>query len=86
MEDPAGLRRPELGTSGVERREEQPFGVMVEIGSKEKERGGQPFGKEQFQLCVEGVPPSSLFIGEGEGSHLGGGGSPKGCALGFPLP
>ena len=48
VDDPAGLRRPELGATGVERREEQPFGTMVEIGSKEKGRGGQPFGKEQF--------------------------------------
>src|ERR1041385_6879932 len=35
--DPAGLRRPELGASGVERREEQTFG-RVEIGSNERER------------------------------------------------
>ena len=33
VEDPAGLRRPELGTSGVDRREEQHFEVD-EIGSK----------------------------------------------------
>ena len=46
---PTGLRRPELGTTGVERREEQPFGAMVEIGSNERGRErGQPFGKEQF--------------------------------------
>ena len=45
VDDPAGLRRPELGTTGVERREEQPFGVMVEIRSKEKERGGSPSAK-----------------------------------------
>ena len=38
VDDPAGLRRPELGATGVERREEQPFGAMVEIGSKERER------------------------------------------------
>ena len=37
LEDPAGLRRPELGTSGVERREEQHFEAM-EIGSNERER------------------------------------------------
>ena len=40
VEDPARLRRPELGTSGVERREEQPFGFMVEIGYNEREREG----------------------------------------------
>src|SRR3954463_3931517 len=33
VDDQAGLRRPELGATGVERREEQPFGVIVEIGS-----------------------------------------------------
>src|SRR3954469_13527200 len=37
VEDPAGLRRPEHGTSGIERREEQHFETM-EIGSKERER------------------------------------------------
>src|ERR1041385_8568453 len=31
VEDLAGLRRPELGTSGVERREEQPSRAMEEI-------------------------------------------------------
>ena len=40
VDDPAGLRLPELGATGVERREEQPFEGMVEIGSKEKEREG----------------------------------------------
>ena len=39
MEDPAGLRRPELGASGIERREEQHFEAM-EIGSNERERAG----------------------------------------------
>ena len=34
VDDPA-----ELGATGVERREEQPFGV-VEIGSNEREREG----------------------------------------------
>src|SRR4051812_15348184 len=55
VDDPTGLHRPELGATGVERREEQPFRVMVDIGSREKEREGQPFGKEQSELCVEGV-------------------------------
>ena len=39
MEDPTGLRRPELGASRVERREEQHFEAM-EIGSNEREREG----------------------------------------------
>ena len=39
VDDPAGLCRPELGAIGVERREEQPFGVD-EIGSNEREREG----------------------------------------------
>src|SRR3954467_15009619 len=42
VEDPAGLRRPELGTYGIERREEQHFKTM-EIGSKEREREGAAF-------------------------------------------
>src|ERR1043165_8515722 len=67
IDDPAGLRRPELGATGVERREEQPFGIMVEIGSNEREREGQPFGREQSELYVEGVPPPPIFIGEGGG-------------------
>ena len=33
VEDPAGLRRPELGAYGLERREEQTFGAMEEIRS-----------------------------------------------------
>ena len=44
VEDPAGLRRPELGTSGVERREEQHF-VAMEIRSKEREREGAALGQ-----------------------------------------
>ena len=44
VDDPAGLRRRELGVTGVERREDQPFGVD-EIRSNERERErGQPFG------------------------------------------
>ena len=51
MEDPAGLRRPELGASGVERREEQHFEAM-EIGSNEREREGAALrGREQLLLC-----------------------------------
>ena len=46
VDDPAGLRRPELGATGVERREEQPFGAMEEIVStRERERGGSPLAK-----------------------------------------
>ena len=40
VDDLVGLRCPELGAAGVERREEQPFGVMVEIESNEREREG----------------------------------------------
>ena len=39
VDDLAGLHRPVLGATGVERREEQPFGVD-EIGSNEREREG----------------------------------------------
>ena len=77
MEDPAGLRRPELGTSGIERREEQNFKAMEEIGSTRERGRGQPFGRKN-NFCVEGVPPPPLFIG-------GGGGEPpleEGAALG----
>ena len=57
VEDPVGLRRPELGTFGIERREEQHFETR-EIGSKKREREGAALrGREQFLLCVEGVPP-----------------------------
>src|ERR1041385_134551 len=40
VDDPAGLRRPELGATRVERREEQPFGDMAVFRSKDKEREG----------------------------------------------
>ena len=51
VEDPAGLRRPELGASGVERREEQHFEAM-EIRSNEREREGAALrGREQLLLC-----------------------------------
>ena len=51
VEDPAGLRRPELGTSGIERREEQHFETM-EIGSKEREREGAALrGRKNNFLC-----------------------------------
>src|SRR3954469_6255512 len=39
VDDPVGLRRPELGSTGLERRDEQPFGVDG-IGSNEMEREG----------------------------------------------
>ena len=56
VEDPVGLRCPELGTSGIERREEQHFGAM-EIGSNEREREGADLqGREQFLLCMKGCP------------------------------
>src|SRR4051812_6834552 len=56
VDDPAGLRRPELGATGVERREEQPFGVD-EIGSNEREREGAALQGRSNLNCVEGVPP-----------------------------
>jgi hypothetical protein len=40
--DPAGLRRPELGAAGVERRKEQPFGVRWSLDLMEKREEGQP--------------------------------------------
>ena len=40
--DPAGLRRPELGAAGVERRKEQPFGIRWNLGLMEKREEGQP--------------------------------------------
>src|SRR4051812_33112643 len=39
VDDPAGLRRLELGSTGVERREEHTFWVD-EIGSNERDREG----------------------------------------------
>src|ERR1043165_5075419 len=80
-----------------ERREEQQFESMVEIRSNlmRGRRRGQPFGKEQFLLCVKRVPPPPLFIGGGggqppwrRGQPLGGRprvSSLDGGALGFPL-
>ena len=56
VDDPAGLRRPELSTTGVERREEQPFRVD-EIGSNEREREGcSPSGKNNYNLVLKGCP------------------------------
>ena len=53
--DPAGLRRPELGATGVERREEQPFGVWWCIRFKEKE-GGAALRQGNNLLCPWGCP------------------------------
>ena len=78
LDDPAGLRRPELGATGVERREEQPFGAMVEIGSKGKERGGSPSAKNNSNCVLKGCPHLSIYRGGGgvatleEGAALGG--------------
>src|ERR1044071_7264612 len=56
VEDPAGLRRPELGTPGIERREEQQF-ESREIGStREGERGGSPSGRSNLKFCLKGCP------------------------------
>ena len=46
VEDPAGLHRPDLSTSGVERREDQHFKAMEEIGSTRERGRGQPFGRK----------------------------------------
>ena len=40
--DPAGLRHPELGPAGVERREDRPFGVRWSLDLMEKREEGQP--------------------------------------------
>ena len=57
VEDPAGLRRPELGDSGVKRREEQQFESM-EIGStREGERGGSPGARLASQVHLLGGAP-----------------------------
>src|ERR1041385_4755605 len=44
VEDPAGLRCPEFGASGVERREEQHFEIWW-ISDLQERREGQPRGK-----------------------------------------
>ena len=75
--DPAGLRRPELGAAGVERREEQPFGVRWRLDLMEK-REGQPRGKTILTSShIGGCPFSSIYRWEG-GGHLGGGAALKG--------
>src|ERR1044071_8029322 len=60
VEDPAGLRRPELGAPGVERREEQHFEIWWR--SDLQERGeGQPKGKTILtSSSVGGCPFSSI--------------------------
>src|ERR1044071_2264218 len=56
VEDPAGLRRPDLGASAVERREEQHFEAM-EIGSNEREKEGAALReKNNFYYCMKGCP------------------------------
>src|ERR1044072_1639649 len=68
VEDPAGLRRPELGASGVERREGEQFESM-EIGStREGERGGCPRARSNLNCASRGVPPSSIYRGMGRGA------------------
>ena len=54
VDDPAGLRHPELGATGEERMEEQHFGVD-EIGSNEREREGAALrGENNLKLCLKG--------------------------------
>jgi hypothetical protein len=56
VDDPAGLRRPELGATGVERMEEQHFGVD-EIGSNEREREGAALrGRNNLNCVLKGCP------------------------------
>src|ERR1041385_7091014 len=55
VEDPAGLRRPELGASGVERREEQHFEIWWRSDLQER-REGQPRGKTILTSSCVGVP------------------------------
>ena len=79
VEDPAGLRRPELGASGVERREEQHFKAMEEIGStREGERGGSPLGRSNLNCVLRGAPTSSIYRRRGRGATL-----EEGAALGL---
>jgi hypothetical protein len=40
--DPAWLHRPHLGAAGIERREEDPFGVRWILDLMEKREEGQP--------------------------------------------
>ena len=55
VDDPAGLRRPELGATGVERREEQPFGVD-DIGSNEREREEAALRERTISVVLKGCP------------------------------
>src|SRR3954468_10660942 len=65
VDDPAGLRRPELGATGVEKREEQPFGVD-HIGSNERDREGADLrGRTTSILSRRGAPTSSIYRGRG---------------------
>ena len=70
VEDPAGLHHPELGTSGIERREEQHFEAM-EIRSNEREREGAALGRRSNLNCVSrGAPTCSIYRGRGRGANL----------------
>ena len=82
--DPAGLRHPELGAAGVERREEQPFGVRWRLDLMEKEIGGAALRQRlSCETCTwGGAPPHLYIVGRGR-HHLAQGGSPQGGALGF---
>ena len=78
MEDLAGLHRPELSTSGVERREEQHFEAM-EIGSNEREREGAALrGRSNLNCASRGAPTSSIYRGMGRRAIL-----EEGAALGL---
>src|ERR1041384_5825793 len=78
VEDPAGLRHPELGASGVERREEQHFKAM-EIGSNEREREGAALrGRSNLNCASRGASTSSIYRGMGRRAIL-----EEGAALGL---
>src|ERR1044072_7862836 len=62
VEDPAGLRRPALGTSGGERRGGHHLEAM-EIASNERQREGAALRGRSNLNCASRVPPPPLFIG-----------------------
>ena len=78
VDDPAGLHRPEPGTTGVERREEQPFGVWRCLDLKRKREGAALGQKINLNCLLGGAPFSSIYSGRGgeatleEGAALGG--------------
>ena len=72
--DPVGLRRLELGATGVERREEQPFGVRWRLDLIEG-REGQPYGT--ILLYFGAAPPPLFIVGREGAPSWGGGAAPR---------